>query len=333
MRRKPVSGTEAILMVIIALYSMVVAAVNPAFLSFETVFDIIRSSSSTMIVAMGLLVVMLSGGIDVSFMSVALFGGYVSTYLMIRGGIDNLAFALIVSVTIGTALGLLNALLINWLKLPPFIITLGTQNVFHGVMTTFISNKTFGAGVLPPSLSRFGSSTLFQLNTRMGVMGLTTAIIPVVLVVALTWFLINRTMIGRGVIALGNSEESAIRAGFRPLTIRLFTYAYIGALAGLMGVVYIAQVNAAYPNKLVGDELMVIAGAVIGGTKATGGQGKILGVILGTVVIYLLNSTLIFLGLSSSWNDLFVGVLLVTSVAVTSYQNRIRNNRNLIFTE
>lgn len=333
MRRKPVSGTEAILMVIIALYSVGVSVVNPAFLSFETVFDIIRSSSSTLIVAMGLLVVMLSGGIDVSFMSVALFGGYVSTYLMIRSGVDNLVFALTVSVAIGTLLGLVNALLIHWLKLPPFIITLGTQNVFHGVMTTFISNKTFGAGVLPPSLSNFGSSTLFQLNTQMGVMGLTTAIIPVILVVALTWFLINRTMIGRGVIALGNSEESAIRAGFRPLAIRLFTYAYIGALAGLMGVVYIAQVNAAYPNKLVGDELMVIAGAVIGGTKATGGQGKILGVILGTVVIYLLNSTLIFLGLSSSWNDLFVGALLVASVAVTSYQNRVRNNRNLIFTE
>ena len=333
MRRKPVSGTEAILMAIIAAYSVMVAAVNPAFLSFETVFDIIRSSSSTLIVAMGLLVVMLSGGIDVSFMSVALFGGYVSTYLMIRNGVDNLVFALTVSVAIGTGLGLVNALLIHWLKLPPFIITLGTQNVFHGVMTTFISNKTFGAGVLPPSLSRFGSSTLFQLNTQMGVMGLTTAIIPVVLVVALTWFLINRTMIGRGVMALGNSEESAIRAGFRPLTIRLFTYAYIGALAGLMGVVYIAQVNAAYPNKLVGDELMVIAGAVIGGTKATGGQGKILGVILGTAVIYLLNSTLIFLGLSSSWNDLFVGALLVASVAVTSYQNRVRNSRNLIFTE
>jgi simple sugar transport system permease protein len=275
MKRKPVNGTEAILMVIIALYSVMVAAVNPAFLSFETVFDIIRSSSTTMIVALGLLVVMLSGGIAVSFMSVALFGGYVSTYLMIRSGIDNLAFALTASVAMGAALGLVNALLISWLKLPPFIITLGTQNVFHGVMTTFISNKTFGAGVLPPSLTRFGSSTLFQLNTQMGVMGLTTAVIPVILAAALPWVLITRTMIGRGVIALGNSEESAIRAGFRPLTIRLFTYAYIGALAGLMGVVYIAQVNAAYPNKLVGDELMVIAGAVIGGTKATGGQGKI----------------------------------------------------------
>jgi simple sugar transport system permease protein len=261
MKRKPVNGTEAIHDGHISrcTASWFAGGQPGVSLSFETVFDIIRSSSTTMIVALGLLVVMLSGGIDVSFMSVALFGGYVSTYLMIRSGIDNLAFALTASVAMGAALGLVNALLISWLKLPPFIITLGTQNVFHGVMTTFISNKTFGAGVLPPSLTRFGSSTLFQLNTQMGVMGLTTAVIPVILAAALTWFLINRTMIGRGVIALGNSEESAIRAGFRPLTIRLFTYAYIGALAGLMGVVYIAQVNAAYPNKLVGDELMVIA--------------------------------------------------------------------------
>ena len=164
-------------------------------------------------------------------------------------------------------------------------------------------------------------------------MGLTTAVVPVVLVVVLTWFILNKTMIGRGVMALGNSEESAIRAGFRPLSIRLFAYAYIGALAGVMGVVYVSQVNAVYPNKLVGDELMVIAGAVIGGAKATGGQGKILGVILGTLVIYLLNSTLIFLGLSSSWNNLFVGALLVVSVMITSYQVRVKNRRNLIFTE
>lgn len=333
MKRKKVNGTETILMAILVLYSVVVAAVNPSFLSFETVFDTLRSSSTMLIVIMGLLVVMLSGGIDVSFMSVALFGGYVTTYLMIHTNINNLAFALVVSTSIGVCLGLVNAMLINWLKLPPFIITLGTQNVFHGVMTTLISNKTFGAGVIPPALSKFGSSTLFQLNTEMGVMGLTTAIIPVAIVIAMTWFLINRTVLGRGIVALGNSEESAIRAGFKPNALRLFTYSYMGALAGIMGVLYISQVNAAYPNKLVGDELMIIAAAVIGGVKITGGQGKILGVILGTLVIYLLNSTLIFLGLSSSWNKLFVGALLVVSVAITSYQNRKRNQQNLIFTE
>lgn len=333
MKRKLVTGSEKILIAIIILYCIVVAVANPMFLSFETLFDIIRSSSCSMVVAMGLLVIMLSGGIDVSFMASALFGSYVSAFVMIKTGINSLAFAFVFSMSMGLILGLINALLVHWLRLPAFIITLGTQNLFHGVMTTFISDKTYGAGVMPPCLSKFGSSTLFKVQTDAGVMGLTTSVIPVAIVVLLTWFIINRTMIGRGVLALGNSEESAIRAGFNPLKIRLFAYGYMGLLAGVMGVMYISQVNAVYPNKLVGDELMVIAAAVIGGTKATGGQGKILGVLLGTAVIYLLNTTLIFLGLSSSWNNLFVGSLLVLSVAVTSYQTRIRNRRNLIFTE
>lgn len=332
-KRKAVTDSEKILIVIIALYSMLVALSNSAFISFETVFDILRSSSTTMIVAMGLLVVMLSGGIDVSFMSIALFGGYVTSFMMIQNHINNLAFALAISMMMGTCLGACNALLIHWLGLPAFIITLGTQNIFHGVMTTFISNKTYGAGVIPTVLTEFGSSTLFTVDSKLGIMGLTTSIIPVAVVALITYLLINKTLIGRGVVALGNSEDAAVRSGFRPLRIRLFAYSYLGALSGLMGIVYFSQVNAVYPNKLVGDELMVIAGAVIGGVKATGGVGKVLGVILGVVVIYLLNSTLIFLGLSSSWNNLFIGSLLVFSVAATSWQNRIQNRKNLIFTE
>jgi len=332
-RHKIVTGSELILILIIVLYCIIVAVVNPAFWGFETLFDIIRSSSTAIIVALGLLVVMLSGGIDVSFMSIALFGSYTAAYMMITYKIDSLPFAFVVATLIGIILGMINALLVNWLKLPAFIITLGTQNFFHGVMTTFISDKTYGAGVIPESLSRFGSSTIFKVNTEMGVMGLTTSAIPVFLLICLTWFILYRTSIGRGVVALGNSEESAIRSGFDPLKIRLFAYGYIGALAGIMGVIYIAQVNAVYPNKLVGDELMIIAGAVIGGTKITGGSGKILGVVLGILIIYLLNNTLIFLGLSSSWNKLFIGTLLVISVAVTSFQARVKNRKNLIFTE
>jgi simple sugar transport system permease protein len=318
---------------IILLYCVTVAAVNPAFLSVETLFDIVRSSSTAIIVGMGLLLVMLSGGIDVSFMSVALFGSYVAAFLMIRLKIDSLVFAFAVSVGIGVTLGFINALLVNWLNLPPFIITLGTQNLFHGVMTTFISDKTFGAGVIPSALTRFGSATLFTLKTGQGVMGLTVAVVPMCLAVLLTWFIVCRTMTGRGVVAMGNSPESARRAGFSLLKLRLFTYSYIGALAAVMGVVYISQVNAVYPNKLVGNELMIIAGAVIGGVRDTGGRGKILGVILGITISYLLNSTLIFLGLSSSWNNFFVGTLLVVSVAVTSWQNRRKNRKNLLFTE
>ena len=330
---KKIDSFQRMLLMIIIIYSVFVGIKNPGFLQIQTVFDIAKTSSTTMIVAMGLLVVMISGGIDVSFMAIALFGSYTSLYIMIQTGISSLAFAFIVSMLIGVVLGLINALLINWLKLPPFIITLGTQNLFHGIMTTFISDKSFGSGVLPECMHEFGQGTIFKLATENGSTGLTVSIIPVLLAGLATYFILRKTMIGRGIVAIGNDEESARRAGFNPFRLRLFVYAYSGALAGMMGIVYAAQVNALYPNKMVGDELTVVAAVVIGGTKITGGQGKIFGAVLGVLITYLLNSTLIMIGLSSSWNNLFVGAILVIAVALTSYQERVKNRKHLIFTE
>ena len=315
---KKIDPFQRMLLIIIVVYSVFVTIKNPGFFQIQTVFDIIKTSSTTMIVAMGLLVVMISGGIDVSFMAIALFGSYTSLYIMIQTGINNLAFAFAVSMAIGVVLGLVNAVLISWLKLPPFIITLGTQNLFHGIMTTFISDKSFGSGVLPECLHKFGQGTLFKVATANGSTGLTVSLIPVLIAGLATYFILRKTMIGRGIVAIGNDEESARRAGFNPFKIRLFVYAYSGALAGMMGIVYAAQVNALYPNKMVGDELMVVAAVVIGGTKITGGQGKIFGAVLGVLITYLLNSTLIMIGLSSSWNNLFVGAMLVIAVAITS---------------
>lgn len=330
---KKIDPFQRMLLIIIVVYSVFVTIKNPGFFQIQTVFDIIKTSSTTMIVAMGLLVVMISGGIDVSFMAIALFGSYTSLYIMIQTGINNLAFAFAVSMAIGVVLGLVNAVLISWLKLPPFIITLGTQNLFHGIMTTFISDKSFGSGVLPECLHKFGQGTLFKVATTNGSTGLTVSLIPVLIAGLATYFILRKTMIGRGIVAIGNDEESARRAGFNPFKIRLFVYAYSGALAGMMGIVYAAQVNALYPNKMVGDELMVVAAVVIGGTKITGGQGKIFGAVLGVLITYLLNSTLIMIGLSSSWNNLFVGAILVIAVAITSYQERVKNRKHLIFTE
>lgn len=332
-RKKRIDQYQRMLILIILIYSIFVGFRNTQFLQIQTVFDIAKTSSVTMIVAIGLMVVMISGGIDVSFMAIALFGSYTSIYIMIKMGINSLAFAFGVSILIGVCLGLINALLINWLKLPPFIITLGTQNLFHGVMTTFISDKSFGSGVLPGCLHKFGQGTLFKVSNGIGASGLTVSVIPVLLAGVCTWFILYRTMTGRGIVAIGNNEESARRAGFHPQLIRMFVYAYSGALAGMMGIVYAAQVNALYPNKMVGSELMVVAAVVIGGTRITGGEGKIFGTVLGVLIIYLLNSTLILIGLSSSWNDLFVGTILVIAVAFTSYQERKKNRKHLIFTD
>jgi simple sugar transport system permease protein len=326
-----ISKSEFILIGIILFYSLFVGIINPAFLNIDSLFDIVRSSSTVMVVAMGLLVIMLSGGIDISFMAIALFGSYSSTKILISSGMTSIPLAFLISMGIGTLLGICNALLISWLKLPPFIITLGTQNLFHGIMATFIGATTYGSGLLPLSFSKFGAATLFRVETAAGTVGLTSSVLIVASAVLLTWFLIYKTMTGRGIVALGNSEEAAIRAGFNPLVLRLIAYGYMGLLAGCAGMIYVCQVNAVYPDKMVGDELMVIAGAVIGGTSITGGKGKILGVILGIVLIYLLKSTLIFLGLSSSWNNLVVGIILTIAVSITSVRELLKNRQHLVF--
>ena len=120
---------QKVLIAIIALYCIFVGVVNPAFFQVTTIFDIVRTASTSVILAIGLLVVMISGGIDVSFMAIALFGSYTTINIMISSGINNFLFAAICSMTFGIILGSINAALINWLKLPPFIITLGTQKL------------------------------------------------------------------------------------------------------------------------------------------------------------------------------------------------------------
>lgn len=329
MRNRMIEPFQMVLFSIIFLYCVFVSIKNPLFFHIETIFDLIRVSSSTMIVAMGLFVVMLSGGIDVSFMAIALFGSYTTITAMIALGIDNIFFAFCLSACIGGILGSVNALLIHFLKLPPFIVTLGTQNLFNGLMAIVVGDKSYGAGVLPTCLHDFGQATIGSI----GEIGLTISMIPVMIIGGVTWLILYKTLIGRGIFALGNDEEAARRIGFHILKTRLFVYVYSGILAGIMGILYVAQTNALYPNKLVGNELIVIAAVVIGGVKITGGQGKLLGVFLGVLIIQLLNTTLIMVGLSSSWNNLFIGTILVLSVAVVSFQERMRNKKDLIFTD
>ncbi len=325
---------EKFLILIIVVYSIVVAVVNPEFLNAATIYDMIKSMAGVMIVAMGLLLVMISGGIDVSFTAVAIFSGYTATMLMMRTGINNIVFCIVVACAIGLGLGLLNAVFIHVTKMEPFIITLGTSSLYHGILTTFIGTKNIGSVEIPSSITDFGEFKLFSYVDQYGsTNGLTGFIIIIVLVVLVTWIILHKTMLGKSILALGCSQESARRAGFNIWKTHLFVYGFMGVLGGLYGLVYIGGVNAVNPVTLVGSELTTIGAVIIGGASITGGKGTILGTILGVTLMNLMNTTLIFLGFSSSWNNLFLGIILLLSIAFTSYQERKRNRKMFIFTE
>lgn len=323
---------ETYLFLILLVYSVVVTSVNPAFFTLENLFDILRTGAGRSILAMGVLVALLSGGIDVSFTAVAISGGYIAVRVVMATGIDNLAFAFLVSCSVGIALGLINGLIIAFFRVPTLIATLGTLNVFHGALTTFVGTQSVNAGQMPKCFVNFGSARLLTLVNQNGnSYGLSVFIIPVVIVVFVTWFILRRTMLGRGIYALGSNRESAKRAGFNITLIQLFIYAYVGLLAGIMGVIFVSEVRWVNPVTLVGTELTVIGSVVIGGVKLTGGSGTILGALLGVIIVTLLYNTLVLLGLSSAWNNFFIGIIIIASVAITSYREKSRNRRLLIF--
>jgi simple sugar transport system permease protein len=333
MLKKILKRNEIYLFLILVVYSLIVTIVNLSFVSVENLFDILRSTTGMGILAMGVLVVLLSGGIDVSFTAVAMAGGYIAVRSLMSLGIDDLALAFLISCSVGILLGAVNGAIITFFRLPTLIATLGTLSVFFGALTTFVGTRSVNAAQMPSCFINFGSTRLIEVTNEAGdVYGLSIFIIPLALVVIITWLILKYTMLGRGIYALGNNRESAARSGFNIVKIQFFVYCYVGLLAGIMGVVYVSEVRWVNPVALVGEELMVLAAVVIGGAKLTGGSGTILGTILGVAIVKVLNSTLVLLGLSASWNNFFVGLIIIISTGITSYQQKIKNRETLTFT-
>ena len=323
--------TERYLTILIIVYSLVVTFRNPPFFSFETVFDLIHEGAPTMIMAIGVLIVLVSGGIDVSFPAVATCSGYIAMKVMWALGLDSVLFMAVVAVLIGLALGTINALLIHLLRLPTLIVTLGTQSVYRGLMAAVLGTTMYPFAIMPPSLANFGTMNLFSVTSASHTYGLSIFFPILIVIFVITWFMLYHTMPGRAIFAIGSDAEAASRIGINLLRTRLLVYGYAGALAGLAGVLYFAAMQNVNPVALQGFELMVIAAVVIGGAKLTGGEGTLLGTVLGVLLFQLFQSTLVQLGLASTWSSFFFGIVLVISLAVIYYRQRKSDQRNLVF--
>lgn len=324
-------GNLALLSSLMGAYLLLVIIRSPDFLSLGSLFDLVRSGSAYTIVACGVLVVMVSGGIDVSFLANAIFSAYVATTACNSLGVDSLALALSVAIACGTLIGVVNGLVIYLFSLPTLITTLAMQGVLQGILMVLLRARPITASHMPSSLRALGIDVLFVIPNRGQFLGLSEFAAPLVVVLALTWYLLNRTAIGRATYAVGSNPTAARRCGVSILGVDLFVYAYAGALAGLTGLLMVSDVRLVDPVSLVGNELFVLAAVVIGGAKLTGGSGSVLGVLLGSTLITLLNNTLVTIGLSSSWNKFFVGAALVLIASVSHYRAKMAGLRKLNF--
>ncbi len=321
---------ETYLLLIVIVFSIVINIINPVFLTFENIFDLLRSSSGTAVLAIGVFVVLLSGGIDVSCTAIAICGQYIAVNFLIASGVDNIFVAFLISIGIGLALGAINAVFISIFNLPTLITTLGTSSLFHGALLEWVGTKAVNVGNIPDSIKTFGKMNILTFTRPDGTeYGLSVFFLILVIVVVLTWFILKYTMIGRGIYAIGGNREAAKRTGYNIRKIQFFTYMYAGLLAGVMGVMHLSLIRYSNPNYIVGSELSVIAAVVLGGTRISGGTGTITGTLIGVALITILEKNLVLIGLSSYWQQFFIGVIIILGVTITYAQNKISGRRKL----
>ncbi|WP_181703566.1 ABC transporter permease [Chthonobacter albigriseus] len=318
------SRNETLVALIIVAFCVVTAIVEPRFLTITTITDLLRNGIVIGIFAIAAMLVLVSGGIDVSFTAIAAFSMYSATKLMIALGVgDQIIVAFLVAAAIGLTLGLINAVFIGTLKLPTLIVTLGTLTAFRGFLLTFVGSQLITN--VPPGMRDFARSMIFRGETPGGsFVAVPTATLFLVGAVVLTWFILNRTVLGRSIVAMGGSRESAARVGINVTAMQYFVYGYVGVLSGLAGIVHASLARVANPFDLVGLELQVIAAVVLGGARLTGGHGTITGTLLGVTLIVLINNSLIMLGIPSTWQNVVIGFLILLGTGMPAWQARRR---------
>jgi simple sugar transport system permease protein len=305
---------EGIVALTIVILALVVGALHPGFLSLATVFNVLRNSYEPLLFALGVLLVLLMGGIDVSFDAIGIFAAYSTSMLAATGHLPgNLWTMFFISTLIGVGLGAINALIVSLGNLPVLIVTLGTRGIWAGVMLTFVGSAFISN--LPDAVHTFNVAYLVETHTATGqVAGLHLLVVPVAIVCLLIALALRFTVVGRGIYAIGGSEEAARRAGFPVGTIKIIVFCGAGALAGAAGMVHVSLIGFANPQDLVGNELIVIAAVVLGGASIFGGRGSVLGTVLGVLLIELIQYSLIILGVESTWDNVAIGIMLFVGI-------------------
>jgi simple sugar transport system permease protein len=291
--------------IIIVIMAVFFSARSPGFLTIGNFMDLLESYSVSAIMASGLLVVLISGGIDISFAAIAGVTQFVvATILVNFGGNWFTAFAL--ACLFGAMLGMVNALLIHYLRAISVIVTISTMTFFFS-MLMFV---TQGRSIY--NLPDWFTTNLSVLSIPFPVMVAAGALL-------VTLFLLSRLTIGRLIYGLGGNAEAAKRMGCNVAGLQCFVYGYSGFMGAVAGIVQAHRVEEVVPNALMGRELDVLAAVVLGGASLSGGVGTVSGTILGIVLLALLQNGLTLIGVSSYSFGLVTGLVILVSVSATAY--------------
>lgn len=282
------------------------AILNPVFLSAGNIINIVRQISFNAILAMGMTTVIITGGIDLSVGSVLAVAAVVSaSFIKLSAPVIPVPLALLLGLGIGAVCGFFNGFFVTKGNLPPFISTMVMMTIARGAAQLYTKGRPV-SGLLP-GFTFLGSGFLF---------GIPVPIYLLVIVVALTWFILNKTRTGRYIYAVGGNETAAAASGIKVHKIKIFAYTYSGILAAFVGLIMTARLNSASPVVGDGYELDAIAASVIGGTSMEGGKGRVVSVLIGAFIIGTISNGLDILNVSSYWQQIVKGLIILAAVLI-----------------
>jgi len=259
--------------------------------------------------------VLISGGIDISFAAIAAVSQYLTASLLVRiGGNWLVAFGL--AAAFGTVLGVVNALLIYYLRALAVIVTISTMTFYFAMLMFLTDGKSI-----------YNLPDWFTAD--LSPFGVPFPVVVAAIVLLVTLFLLSRLSIGRQIYGLGGNPEAAKRVGCNLLGLQCFVYGYSGLMAGIAGLVQAHRVEEVVPNALIGRELDVLAAVVLGGASLLGGIGTVSGTVLGIVLLAILQNGLTLLGVSSYSFGFVTGLIILISVSATAYAAKRQQQRKV----
>lgn len=302
---------------LIALILLVIGigAVSPEFRTVNNFLSLLRQSSINGFIAFGMTMVILTGGIDLSVGSTLAVSAALCAGMITKLGIP-VPLAMAATLAVGLILGGVSGLLITKGKLQPFIATLITMTVYRGATLIYTGGKPISNLTKP----EYAGAGVLQFFGKGSLLGIPFPVILFLLVFVLYFLVLNKTTMGRKVYAVGSNDKCAKLAGISISKVKLAVYSISGLMAAVSGMVLLSRLNSAQPTLGNGYELDAIASVALGGTSMNGGRGKITGTLIGILIIAVLNNGLNILGISSYYQDVVKGLVIL--VAVLSDKNR-----------
>jgi len=280
-----------------------VSVMNPSFLEPLNILNLLRQVSLNALIAFGMTFVILTGGIDLSVGAILALSSAL-TAGMIVSGFDPM-LAILIGALLGAIFGAVNGLLITKGKMAPFIATLATMTLFRGLTLVYTEGNP---------ITGLGDNILFQLFGRGYFLGIPVPAVTMIVTFVVLYILLHKTPFGRKTYAIGGNEKAALISGIKVPRVKVLIYSLSGFLAALAGAILTSRLNSAQPTAGESYELDAIAAVVLGGTSLSGGKGRIFGTMIGVLIIGVLNNGLNLLGVSSFYQQVVKGIVIIIAV-------------------